>query len=109
MMDGIGPIRVLVLETEPEAANHARDALAGDERMLLVGTVTDQASLLDKLGATYAQVAVVDLAGLRGEIGPAVREILSRAPECCVPRAPLERLAVRPFSRWPDQSHSMRQ
>src|SRR5436309_11840972 len=84
MMDGIGPIRVLVLETEPEAANHARDALSGDERMLLVGTVTDQGSLLDKLGATYAQVAVVDLAGLRGEVGPAVREILSRAPECCV-------------------------
>jgi len=83
-MDGIGPIRVLVLETEPEAANHAREALARDERMLLVGTVTDQASLLDKLGATYAQVAVVDLAGLRGEVGPAVREILSRAPECCV-------------------------
>src|SRR3989441_9264531 len=52
--------------------------------MLLVGTVTDQASLLDKLGATYAQVAVVDLAGLRGEGGPAVREILSRTPECCV-------------------------
>src|SRR2546428_10085776 len=80
MMDGNGPIRVLVLETEPEAANHARDALAGDERMLLVGTVTDQASLLDKLGATYAQVAVVVLPGVRRGVGPAVRAVLSRAP-----------------------------
>jgi len=84
MIDGIGPIRVLVLETEPDAAAHARDALARDERMLLVGTVGDHASLLDKLSGTYAQVAVVDLAGLRGEVGPAVREILTRAPECCV-------------------------
>jgi len=84
MIDGIGPIRVLVLETEPDAANNARAALARDERMLLVGTVADQASLLDKLGATYAQVAVVDLAGLRGEVAPAVHEILARAPECCV-------------------------
>src|SRR5258705_10500295 len=84
MTDGIGPIRVLPLETEPDAAANARDALATDDRMHLVATVTDQASLLDKLGATYAQVAVVDLAGLRGEIGPAVHDILARAPECCV-------------------------
>src|SRR5207249_3198366 len=61
-----------------------REALAGDDRIHLVATVADQTSLLDKLGATYAQVAVVDLAGLRGEVGPAVHEILSRAPECCV-------------------------
>jgi pilus assembly protein CpaE len=84
MTDGIGPIRVLLLETEPGAAANARDALATDDRMHLVATVTDQASLLDKLGATYAHVAVVDLAGLRGEIGPAVHDILARAPECCV-------------------------
>src|SRR5207244_7666411 len=75
MMDGIGPIRVLVLETEPEAANHARDALSGDERMLLVGTVTDQGSLLDKLGATYAQVAVADRAGLGGRVTTGVHEL----------------------------------
>src|SRR6266480_2724982 len=84
MTEGIGPIRVLLLETEPDAAAHVREALAGDDRVHLVATVADQTSLLDKLGATYAQVAVVDLAGLRGEVGPAVREILSRAPECCV-------------------------
>ena len=84
MTEGIGPIRVLLLETEPDAAAHVREALAGDDRVHLVATVADQTSLLDKLGATYAQVAVVDLAGLRGDIGPAVREILSRAPECCV-------------------------
>jgi pilus assembly protein CpaE len=84
MMDSIGPIRVLLLETEPDAMASARAAVGGDDRLLLVGTVTDQASLLDKLGATYAQVAVVDLAGLRGEVAPAVHEILARAPESCV-------------------------
>jgi len=84
MIDGMGSIRVLLLETEPATATQARDALAGDDRLLLVGTVADHASLLDQLGATYAQVAVVDLAGLRGDVGPAVREILARAPECCV-------------------------
>jgi pilus assembly protein CpaE len=84
MIDAIGPTRVLVLETDPDMAALVQRALAHDERMLLVGMVPDQTSLLDKLGATYAQVAVVDLAGLRGDVGPAVHELLARAPECCV-------------------------
>src|SRR5439155_13344679 len=84
MIENIGPIRVLLLETEASATNSARAALARDERLHLVGTVSDQPSLIDKLVATYAQVAVVDLSGLRGEIGAAVHEILARAPECCV-------------------------
>src|SRR5437773_12191967 len=109
MTDGIGPIRVLLLETEPDAAAHVREALAGDDRVHLVATVADQTSLLDKLGATYAQVAVVDLAGLRGDIGPAVREILSPPPDCSgivpgaiVPPAPVSRAvtaAARGFPR----------
>ncbi|MEK6227454.1 MAG: AAA family ATPase [Chloroflexota bacterium] len=84
MMDPIGPIRVLVLETEPQFIANARAALEGDTRMVLVGSVTDHASLLDKVGSTYANVAVVDIAGLRGDVGPAVHEILAQAPECCV-------------------------
>src|SRR5881296_3301081 len=84
MIDSIGPIRVLVLETEPQVIANARAALEGDNRMVLVGTVTDQASLLDKLGSTYAHVAVIDIAGLHGDVGPAVHEILAHAPECCV-------------------------
>ena len=84
MMDSIGPIRVLVLETEPNIIANARAALEGDSRLVLVGTVSDQASLMDKLGSTYAHVAVIDLAGLRGHVGPAVREVLTHAPECCV-------------------------
>ena len=84
MIDTIGPIRVLLLETEADATSHARAALAHDDRLQLIGAVTDQASLIDKLIATYAQVAVVDLSGLRGEIGAAIHEILTRAPECCI-------------------------
>ena len=84
MMDSIGPIRVLVLETEPQIIANARAALEGDNRLVLVGAVNDQASLLDKLGSTYAHVAVIDIAGLHGDVGPAVHEILAHAPECCV-------------------------
>jgi len=84
MTDGIGPIRVLLLEPEPAAAALAREALARDDHMLVVGIVADQSALMDKLGATYAQVAVVDLSALRCEIGPALHEILARVPECCV-------------------------
>ena len=51
MTEGIGPIRVLLLETEPDAAAHVREALARDDRVHLVATVADQTSLLDKLGA----------------------------------------------------------
>src|SRR5438552_1059447 len=84
MMDSIGPIRVLVLETEAQILANARAALEGDHRLVLVATVSDQTSLLDKLGSTYAHVAVIDIAGLRGDVGPAVHEILAHAPECCV-------------------------
>ena len=84
MIDAIGPIRVLLLEGDPDAAAQARTALASDSRRVLVGTVSDQASLLDKLASTYAHVAVVDLGGLRGEVRPVVHEILARSPECCV-------------------------
>jgi pilus assembly protein CpaE len=83
MIDSIGPIRVVLLETEPNVIASARQALEGDSRIVLVGTVSDQAGLMDKLASTYAHVAVIDLAGVR-EVGPAVHEILARAPECCV-------------------------
>ena len=79
MMDSIGPIRVLVLETEPQIIANARAALEGDNRLVLVGAVNDQPSLLDKLGSTYAHVAVIDIAGIRGDVGPAVHEILAHA------------------------------
>ena len=84
MIDSTGPIRVLLLEPDPDAASRAREAIGRDERLLLVGAVSDHASLLDKIASSYAQVAVVDLNGLRGEVGPAIHEILARAPECCV-------------------------
>ena len=74
MTDGIGPIRVLLLEPDAAAAALAREALAHDDHMLVVGIVADQSALMDKLGATYAQVAVVDLGALRGEIGPALHD-----------------------------------
>ena len=84
MIESTGPIRVLLLEPDPDAASRAREAIGRDERLLLVGAVSDHASLLDKIGSSYAQVAVADLNGLRGEVGPAIHEILARAPECCV-------------------------
>lgn len=84
MTEGIGPIRVLLLEPDAAAASLARETLARDDHMVLVGVVADQSALLDKLGSTYAQVAVVDLGSLRGDIGPAVRDILARMPESCV-------------------------
>ena len=51
MTEGIGPIRVLLLETEPDAAAHVREALAGDDRVHLVATVADQtAGFADRTG-----------------------------------------------------------
>ena len=84
MIDSIGPIRVLIMEPEPQFVASAKAALEGNTRMVLVGAVTDHASLLDKLGSTYAHVTVIDIAGLRGDVGPAVHDILAQAPECCV-------------------------
>src|SRR5207247_10078352 len=81
MMDSIGPIRVLVLETEPQIIANARAALEGDNRLVLVGAVNDQASLLDKLGSTYAHVAVIDIAGLNGDEGTWVRRLYAHTTQ----------------------------
>lgn len=84
MIENSGPIRIVLLEPDADAAARARAALAGEDRMQIVAIVADQAALLDKVSAAYPDVALLDLGAIRGEIGASVHELLARVPECCV-------------------------